>query len=152
MDKEVIEAREEHVPALIAGLRGEYAVEAYLHGGIFLHEEIVDKILARSELAWSLFIDGEIIAMWGLYRLGDGIGQPWVIMTGAQERYPLTVLRICRIMVDSLKRHYPRLETRVSSHRKDALKWIHWMGFNVSEEVQEHPPHGAGFRRVWMEA
>lgn len=94
--------------------------------------------LRKSEEAWSVFVDGEIAAMYGVSTLSmlGGVGAVWMLTGPALEKHPLAVLRACqRLLPDLLIRHHVLINA-IDARYSKALKWAKWLGFELGECVR----------------
>lgn len=95
----------------------------------------------------SVFVDGEIAAMWGLGgdALSD-IGAPWLLTTPAVERVPVSFLREGKKNVATMLRLKPILVNYVDARYARACRFVTALGF-VLEPPAPFGPKGALFRR-----
>lgn len=93
---------------------------------------------------------GEPLAIFGVNSgiLGD-VGVPWLLGTDKVRRHAGDLLA----MTPQFLRHhlglYRRLENEVHAENTDAVRYLTWAGFNLSEPYVTRT--GAIARRFWME-
>jgi hypothetical protein len=95
----------------------------------------------------TIFVDGEIAAMWGMGgdALSD-IGTPWLLTTPAAERVPVSFLRVAKKNVATMLRLKPILVNYVDARYARACRFVEALGF-VLEPPAPFGPKGALFRR-----
>ncbi|KAF0146559.1 MAG: hypothetical protein FD153_100, partial [Rhodospirillaceae bacterium] len=94
---EIVPAVASHISIFAPHIREADRAEVWASGH-FTPEEALRRSLALSTHAWTIFIEGDPLAMWGVAPLNllAGVGAPWLLSTDAVDRYPRTFLRHCR--------------------------------------------------------
>jgi hypothetical protein len=101
----------------------------------------------RSTFAKTVFVNGEIAAMWGVDAHGLGnIGRPWFLTGPAIERIPMTVVRRGREEVALMLSVCPMLRNMVDGRYVRAVRFIEVLGFDISAPFP-FGPHDVPFRR-----
>lgn len=108
---------------------------------------LIRKSFRAALLRFSVFVDGEIAAMWGMggEALGD-IGTPWLLTTPAIERVPVSFVKVGRQNVAAMLRLKPILVNYVDARYTRACRFVEVLGF-VLEPPAPFGPKGALFRR-----
>ena len=106
--------------------------------------EAVSRGVAASEEAWIVEHEGEAFCVFGVVRLNDTIGIPWLLATKTvykDECKNFLLLRtkewVARIMGD-----YKVLLNYVDARNKQAIRWLEWAGFRLER------PRPYGFKRL----
>ena len=97
--------------------------------------------------AWSIRINGDLVAITGLCQAGDilsPVGVPWLLTTNAIEKYKQTFLRVAKQIVADYQRQYPVLYQMVDAEYEGALWFMERLGF-VLHPPQVHGVAGALF-------
>lgn len=66
---------------------------------------------------------------------GAGIGVLWMVSQPGLERHKKFFLRESRARLPELLERFPRLITIVSCEYTKSLRWLEWLGFDVSQEI-----------------
>ena len=90
--------------------------------------------IANSEKGAAVFIDGELCAVFGISR-----GVIWLVGTDEISRHPVAFYRTSRRIFRKLNNGYSKLENFVDARNKPYLRWLQWLGFDISP-----PLHGGG--------
>lgn len=95
-----------------------------------------------STLTWSAFIDGRIVAMFGVApgSMIDGIGVPWLLGTDEIDQHPRAFVRTARAYIRRMRELYPTLRNIVHADNTKAVRWLRRAGFDVMPPVA----HGRG--------
>lgn len=80
--------------------------------------------------AWAMVVDDRAIALGGVYRLWDGVGEAWLMSTPAIEQYRFTFARITRIVIDEaiLAMGLHRVQMAVCHQHRRAIRFARWLG------------------------
>lgn len=134
-----------HVYTLAARMRREDQAEMEAAG---LDARVALRKTFRAALIReTIFVDGEIAAMWGMG--GDALsdtGTPWLLTTPAVERVPVSFVREGRKNVATMLRIKPILVNYVDARYARACRFVEALGF-VLEPPAPFGPKGALFRR-----
>lgn len=139
-----------HIAALAARMRIGDSHE--LHALGMTAQEGARISLRESLYARTVFVDGEMAAMFGLG--GSFIsrdGQPWLLTTPAIERVPFAFARVGRQLVAEMLTHKPFLWNYVTAEYHAAVRLLEILGFTV-DDPRPFGPAGVPFRRFWKEA
>lgn len=122
------------------------ALEAKAQG--FGIEPGLARCLALSPKAWLFTINGEPAALMGVAPASvlSGVGVPWMIATDVVDRYPVTFLRNCRLLLPSVLGVYQHLVNFVDDRNTRSQRFLAALGFTLSKPVP-FGPHGLPFRR-----
>ena len=108
-------------------------------GGLLLVASL-EASLEVSERAWSLLLDGEVAALWGVAPGGRGsilarppVGIVWAMTADSLARHRRLAARVSRQAVAELLELYPALVNWVDARYRSALRWVRWLGFEVGE-------------------
>jgi hypothetical protein len=102
-------------------------------------QECVKRSLNGSTHAWAGRVDGELVAMWGVYPLADGVGYPWMYSTERLHGVPKLTVSLARRVVDEMLTLYPRLFGVVDTRFEESVRFAKAVGFKVGEYVVEPP-------------
>lgn len=127
----LVVARADHIPLIAARMRPEDRAEIAASGG-YRPEEALRDSLAGSEFARTAFVDGEPLAMFGVWAKGE-MAIPWLLTTDAVCRYPLSFWKASKAIVRELREAYPVLAQFIDVRHVSALSWARRLGFTVGE-------------------
>lgn len=135
MKVDILPAQQEDVARIAARMRAADRAEvAASHG----HdpETALTASLAASTVAWTGWIDGEPVCMFGVGPIAilAGRGAPWLLGTDLVEVWPRAFLRRCRPCVARMLAVYPYLENFVDDRNEVSKKWLGWLGFTLAAE------------------
>ncbi len=98
--------------------------------------------IAGSEKGAAAFIDGELSAVFGIAH-----GVIWLVGTDEISRHPVAFFRTSRRIFRQLSNGYSKLENCVDARNIPYLRWLHWLGFDISPPV--HAGGGSFHHVVW---
>lgn len=89
--------------------------------------------LLASTLAWTALIDGRPEAMFGVtpFSVVEGRGTPWLLMTDTAGAKHVSLLRLARIYLEAMQRHYMILENYIHADNHRTIRWLARLGFAV---------------------
>lgn len=130
----------EHCLAVYADLRQPDAQELALLG--IEPEEAVAEMVSRGEV-FAVLVDEAPVALWGVVKAGPiAPGRIWFLTTNAVDEFGVRLGRESVKMCDSLLQSFGALEGVVQESNVKALRYLRWLGFNLSEPF-DFPPVGA---------
>ena len=98
--------------------------------------------IAGSEKGAAAFIDGELCAIFAR-------GVIWLVGTDEISRHPVAFFRTSRRIFRQLSNGYSKLENCVDARNIPYLRWLQWLGFDISPPVDAG---GCSFHHVVWEA
>ena len=93
--------------------------------------------IAHSEKGYAAFIDGNLCAVFGVNN-----GFIWLVGTEEINRHPVSFFSHSRKIFNILKKGYSFLENYVHVSNTLSIRWLNWLGFNVT-------PARNGFHHVY---
>jgi hypothetical protein len=112
--------------------------------------EALKESLARSEIAYSVFYKGKVIAMFGVAPIGLlGGGMPWLLGSDEIEEVKIPFARYSRKFVEYFIEKYMYLENCADSRNTVALEWLRFCGFTI-QEARPFGPDKVPFHRFFM--
>lgn len=152
MDKVIFRhATEADVGRIIdLGLREADLIECRRMTGRPIHEALHHS-WAVSLHRYAVVLNDDPVAFAGCYPLNlfEGVGSPWLITTNEAPRHWWRFLKFSRLILEIFKQDYNKLTNVVDAENKTSIKWLKWLGFNVSEEITV--VRGFPFHRFEME-
>jgi hypothetical protein len=117
-----------------------------LHG--FPFEEMVRDGIKRSDIAWSMWVDGRLAAVFGVVGVSvtPGIGVPWLLGTQHLERHGGRLVRFGARYIDQMHTAYPVLMNYVSAENDRSIRWLENLGFSI-DAPSPLGPYRVPFRR-----
>jgi hypothetical protein len=114
-------------------------------------EEGIRLSLQASEAAWTWFVNGAPVCMFGVSPnpVLQGVGMPWMIGTTLLERHAMTFLRRCRPYLEEMSESFVLLQNYVDARNVSAIRWLKWLGFKF-DSPQPTGPFGLPFHRFQM--
>ena len=94
----------------------------------------------KSIIARTVFIDGEIAAMWGMGGCVLGrIGRPWLLTAPPVERVKVSFLREARAGIATMLSICPELRGYVDAHYTRAIRLLEALRFEIGDEFPFGP-------------
>lgn len=139
-----------HVDLILPHVRAADALELSALGVSALEAMLVGIKLSSS--TWTGFCDGEAVTMFGVVPISvvTGLGAPWLVSTDKLERYQFAFLRRCRPYLRTMMRAYPDLSNFVDARNTTAIRWLKWLGFEISTPIP-YGYKGELFHRFYKE-
>ena len=96
---------------------------------------IVEDNFRESTAAWCAVLDGQIVALWGVFPLSvlTGIGYPWLFASESFGRHRRAALLVGRAAAREMLRVFPRLVGTVDNDFHGAVIYAKHLGFAVSQ-------------------
>lgn len=132
---ELVDARAEHVRALLPRLRDDDRAEIQAAG--ISCKKALWRSWRGSHLRTTAFVDGEIAAMWGCgAMLLAAEGRPWLLTAPACERVPLAFVKIGREQAQRMLALHETLRGLVYAEYYRAVRTLSLMGFRLGPAVK----------------
>jgi hypothetical protein len=126
--------------ALAPHMREADALEVKRSAGFTPLEACVQSVIASKGDAQALYIDGELVALFGIVRAEMlGVAVPWLLTSDAVERHRGAFFRFALATIDRWAEEHPVLLQMVDEEYVSARLFLQRLGFTI------HPPvtHGA---------
>lgn len=89
-----------------------------------------------SGIAWVIDFGGALCAIFGLTEDANGDGIPWFIGSPLlEELNSIAVARATKAVVGEMETIYPFLHNYVMADYKQAVRWVRFLGFHLSDET-----------------
>lgn len=136
----VVPATSDHIEQMLGKVR-QMDINELWAASLATPEQALRLGLAVSTSAYTAFVNGEIVCMFGVapQSLISGIGVPWLIGTPLIEKYARFFARESRKHLSEMLFLYPLLSNYVDVRNTAAIRWLKWLGFSMDEPA----PHGA---------
>lgn len=131
---EIVPATADHIAPIASRMRLEDQREVWLLGWKFPREAL-EISLRCSPQAWTVFIDGNPEAMFGVGS-GSGLlktrGELWLLGTPALDGVKLSVARTAKLLVGALLEEYEVLENWVHQFNCPSVRLLRCLGATFS--------------------
>lgn len=113
--------------------------------------QALQSSLDRSELAWAVRHDGELLSLHGVVRVSilGGTGSPWLLGSRSLVNHKRALMEISRAHVQGWRERYDFLENWVDAGNALSIRWLRWLGFTL-EPAAPYGRFGRPFHRFWM--
>lgn len=149
MRYQIIEATPAHVLGLRDRLRAGDVEEVTCIGSS--PSRALWRSYRASVIRRTMIVDGTVAAVGGCGgSVLVGVGQPWLLTAPEVESLPVSFVREGRAEIGKFLELFPKLENIVLAKYSRACRFLQVLGFQLDEAVATGP-HGALFRRFWME-
>ena len=95
------------------------------------------EAIAKSERTLCAYADGDLVAIWGIGKMGmfSRSGSPWMLCTPRvyDKQVRRQFLRRSREEFSSLTRGFSRLSNVVHKDNALSIRWLKWLGFDFPE-------------------
>lgn len=143
-----VEATQAHIRQLVPELRAEDRAEIEAQGEVPRH--LLFRLWRWSSIRRTVFVDGEIAAMWGCSgALMSGTGEAWLYTTAVAERVPVGFLKTARAGIVEMLDRFPVLVSDVDARYERSIRFMRMLGFHVGAPRAEGPL-GLMFCRLTM--
>ncbi|MGP1254928.1 MAG: hypothetical protein ACTS10_10975 [Kiloniellales bacterium] len=107
--------------------------------------------LERSDEAWAVRRDGELLSVFGVVRVAllGGVGSPWLLGSRSLVHHKRALLVLGREHVQGWRRNYDHLENWVDAGNALSIRWLRWLGFTL-DPAAPYGRFGRPFHRFWM--
>ena len=129
-------ATREDAAAMVATMNAAQAEQIISLSEMSL-SECVEHSLLRSQSAWSGRVDGELVAMWGVSEIADGVGYPWMFSTESLRGVPKLTLGIAHRVIEEMLALYPRLYGSVGKQFQASVRFARHLGFTLAESSHD---------------
>tara|TARA_R110000803_G_scaffold98863_6_gene166933 strand:- start:974 stop:1435 length:462 start_codon:yes stop_codon:yes gene_type:complete len=115
------------------------------------HCSLIEKSVAESTIAFSIFINDELAAIGGVCTTNilTGHGCPWLLGTVVLDKHKKEILKEAPQALSLIKMYNKKLENYVDARNKRAIRVLKWLGFNIERPVL-HGPNQMLFHRFTM--
>lgn len=148
---DIVVATEAHAVALGVDMRSADVAEVWASGRL-LPIEAVKKSMAVSVDSWTLLIDGQVAAVFGVAEgsLLSGLAHPWALTSDLIAKHPRVAYQVSLVVLDYLREKYPFLVNAIDARNTKALAWARKVGFKVPDEPTALGSAGEPFHPILM--
>ncbi len=130
------EATLAHIRLLVPALRDKDRAEIEAQGEAPRH--LLFRLWRWSCIRRTVFVDGDIAAMWGCEgALLSHTGSAWLYTTAAAERVPIGFLKTARAGIVEMTDHFPILISDVDARYERSIRFMVMLGFHAAEPRPE---------------
>lgn len=131
MNVEIIPAQQSHIRDILTCLRAREQ-EVYSADDAIAH---LQRALDYCAEAWSGYIDGQIVCMWGIDRgsMLTNAAYVWLVTAQGINEHPFTFVRHSQIRLEELKRRYSFIHGVVQADNVQSVRWLRWLGFQLGD-------------------
>ena len=96
--------------------------------------EMIEWCQAMSGEMWTGWVDGELIAIWGLIppTLVSNQAYLWMYATDAVKSHTFLFVRHSQRMVERMLKHYETIVGHCLADARDSIRWVKWLGGEFS--------------------
>lgn len=97
--------------------------------------EALDLSIHRAVACWTVELDGEPVAIFGINRRSQtsDVGVPWLLGTDRLCDMRATFAKTSVAYRDRFKRAFPKMENYIHVDNKASIDWLRWLGFAMDE-------------------
>lgn len=133
--------------AIAPNLRKEDVAEIEAGSGRSPLQALTDvfRLDAGNNPVWVGVDDEGVGAIFGVTKLREGIGFPWMVATERLPRHAKQFLQECPRIIQLFHDYYQFLSGLVDCRNKVHIRWLQWCGFSVSQNPLPHGPKALPF-------
>ncbi len=104
--------------------------------------------IAEMGNTWSMVEDGRVLAMAGIVRLWQGVGEAWSLFTPEALQYGVAFhLRAVKVLKSFFDQGWWRIQTTVRADFETGIIWLVGMGFKDEGVMEKYGPDGSDYIR-----
>ena len=113
--------------------------------------QALENSLRRSEEAWAVRRDGELLTLFGVARVAllGREGSPWLLGSRSLVHHKRALLHFGRSHVAGWRESYDYLENWVDARNALSIRWLRWLGFTL-EAPESYGRFQRPSHRFWM--
>lgn len=118
----------------------------------FQPERAILMSVKLSTKAWSGFVDGKLVCMWGVGPrcwLSD-VGVVWLLGSDDLVANQRAFLRRNKLFIEDMRKGFSRLENYVDERNHISKRWLKWLGFRIYD-AEPYGLYRERFHRFDME-
>lgn len=143
-----VEAKLSHIRMLVPRLRA--ADRREIEGAGRVPRHFLFQLVRTSHIRRTVFVSGEIAAMWGCGGAALGlVGEMWLFTTPAVERVPIGFLKTARRGITEVLQTRSRLVSEVAADYEASIRFMRMLGFTASKPYPS--PGGMLYRMLELE-
>lgn len=103
-------------------------------------EKAIRRAVSMSQDAWVARCNGDLICIFGVASIGviTKTGSPWLLATDNILKYPFHFLDKSRYYIAEMASNFDRLVNHVDADNKVSIRWLRWLGFDVSKKPKPY--------------
>lgn len=147
-DYDVSYATMEDVQFFAANMRASDRNEAIAQTG--MHPSVaIGFSFGMSEYCRVGRANGVPVVLFGVARVSEEEGSPWMVATNEIKSHAITFIKMCPDYISEMHSGFSLLKNYVDVRNKDAIRWLKAMGFTILEPVQ-HGTYNMMFHPFYM--
>jgi hypothetical protein len=87
-----------------------------------------------SQHCWVVIYNNKIEAVFGVAEETPEIGVPWFVATNKFSQFSYRVARQSKEVIQQMLKLYPTLRNYVSAKNFESVRWLKWLGFELSKD------------------
>jgi hypothetical protein len=147
-DLQVVVATEDLLRSMAGRLRERDVVECRAAADMTAEEGLFGSFDA-SEKCWVALWKGRATIAFGVSKMADLIGSPWMLATDDIKAMAFTFLEESPKYIDLIKEPYALLLNWVDERNDISIKWLLRMGFTIGT-ARPYGPFATMFHPFWM--
>jgi hypothetical protein len=96
------------------------------------------SILSSKEANTIVLEDGTVVGVFGVSKISDIVGCPWLVGTDLLPTIRTAFLRGSTKWIREKNDEFPVLTNFVHANNETAIQWLRFLGFNFIQRIEEH--------------
>lgn len=141
---EIRRATEEDARSLAPKLRKADVDEIAAVGGYSPLDTLLLS-LQVAEVNYAVVAGDEVLAMFGVTRINEIAGAPWVLASDDLMKFRRVFLRWSKKFADAMNADFPVLANLTDARNIAHVRWLRWCGFTFIKQHDDFGPEGRTF-------
>ena len=116
-------------------LRKQDVQEVFASFGQNPAQALIRAYLTSHLHCYTIILDDEVVGMFGISKIRDGVGSPWLLGSDKLTDYKFEFHKHAKEHIDTFMDEYDVLFNYVDKRNTQAIKWIKSLGFTFTKLV-----------------
>jgi len=122
---------------LSKSLKKEDVQEIFASSGNNPIQVLLRAYLYSARYCYSVVLDNKVVGMFGITKLRDGVGIPWLLGSNVLTQFPLAFHKETKEYLDKFMKEFKVLFNYVDQRNTIAIKWLKILGFTFTKLIHE---------------
>tara|TARA_R110000824_G_scaffold385797_1_gene580112 strand:+ start:608 stop:1066 length:459 start_codon:yes stop_codon:yes gene_type:complete len=109
--------------------------EIFASSGKNPFQVLLRAYFASPDYCYTVLLEDKIVGMFGISKITDGVGSPWLLGSNLLLKAPLSFHRKSKKYLDTFMKDFKVLFNYVDKRNVVAIKWLKGLGFTFTKLV-----------------